>query len=77
MTLTGNFQSKLHACRCSDNILDLNFMGTLLDILLGIRHGLTQCVHEIPVRSNKSRLLSFWFLSAQRLRFNFPCHSTL
>lgn len=36
-------------------------------MLLEIRHGFTQSIHENSVRSNKPRLLSIRFLSTQHL----------
>jgi len=36
-------------------------------MLLDIRHGFTQSIHENTVRSNKPRLLSIRFLSTQYL----------
>jgi len=59
-------QSKLCACRCSGNSLFV-FWRYLTGMLLEIRHGFTQSIHENSVRSNKPRLLSIRFLSTQHL----------
>jgi len=41
-------------------------------MLLEIRHGFTQSIHENTVRSNRPRLLSIRFLSTQHLFSVFP-----